>query len=379
MRLKEKNPLVIALYLPQFYETEYNNKWWGKGYTEWTACKYAKPLYEGHNQPRVPLNKNYYDLSVKENIRWQMNLARQYGIDGFAIYQYYSCGSKLLDVPLELIRDNSTLDLPFYLYWANESWRKTWFGQDNTVVWEQKYGTEKDWRLHFEYCCQYFKDERYIKIDGKPVYAIYNAWDIPEQERFLSLWNKWAKESGFPGIYFVKTIGRHDMDTLGSFSAMVTREPNYTFAHDEKFLEKVNRVVKSRIIDFINRKFLLAHGKGIVMTKASYDMLWEKILKRENHNNNTFIGCFCDWDNSPRKSYNSIIMQGVSAKKFNIYFKQLYSKARKLSAPMIVINAWNEWAEGAYLEPDEKNGYAYLEAIKEAKESGEIKNECIGI
>ena len=369
MSFKEKNPLVVALYLPQFYETQYNNKWWEKGYTEWVACKRAKPLYEGHNQPRIPLNKNYYDLSVKENIRWQMNLAKEYGIDGFAIYQYYSCGSKLLDVPVEMIRDDSTLNLPFYLYWANESWRKTWFGQDNTIVWEQKYGTEQDWKIQFDYCLQYFKDKRYIKIDGKPVYAIYNAWAIPEQEKFLTLWDKWAKEAGLPGVYFVKTIGRHDADTKGSFSATVTREPNYTFAHDEKFLEKVKRVSKSRVVDFVNRKFLLQRGKGIVMTKTSYDLLWERILNREKQDSSTFLGCFCDWDNSPRKSYNSIIMQGATVQKFNVYFKRLLRKAQTIGSPMIVINAWNEWAEGAYLEPDEKNGYAYLEAIKEAKES----------
>ena len=373
MSFKEKSPLVVALYLPQYYETEYNNKWWEKGYTEWVACKRAKPLYPGHNQPRVPLNNNYYDLSVKENIRWQMNLAKEYGIDGFAIYQYYSCGSKLLDVPVEMIRDDPSLDLPFYLYWANESWRKTWFGQDNTVVWEQKYGTEKDWRIQFDYCLEYFKYKRYIKIDGKPVYAIYNAWAIPEQEKFLSLWDEWAKEAGLPGIYFVKTIGRHDADTRGNFSATVTREPNYTFAHDEKLLEKVKRVTSSRVIDFVNRKFLLPRGKGIVMTKASYDALWDRILKRENQDSSTFLGCFCDWDNSPRKSYNSIIMQGASAQKFNAYFKRLLRKAQNIGSPMIVINAWNEWAEGAYLEPDEKNGYAFLEAIKEAKESRGIE------
>ena len=270
-----------------------------------------------------------------------------------------------------MIRDDPSLDLPFYLYWANESWRKTWFGQDNTVVWEQKYGTEKDWRIQFDYCLEYFKDKRYIKIDGKPVYAIYNAWAIPEQEKFLSLWDEWAKEAGLPGIYFVKTIGRHDADTKGNFSATVTREPNYTFAHDEKLLEKVKRVTSSRVIDFVNRKFLLPRGKGIVMTKASYDALWDRILKRENQDSSTFLGCF--WDNSPRKRYNSIIMQGASAQKFNAYFKRLLRKAQNIGSPMIVINAWNEWAEGAYLEPDEKNGYAFLEAIKEAKESRGIE------
>lgn len=337
------------------------------------ACKRAKPLFEGHNQPRIPLNKNYYDLSQKENIRWQMKLAKEYGIDGFAIYQYYSCGNKLLEIPLELIRDDSTLDLPFYLYWANESWRKTWFGQDNKIVWEQKYGTELDWRAQFDYCLQYFKDSRYIKIDGKPVYAIYNAWDIPNQDRFLSLWDEWAREAGLPGIYFVKTIGRHEKDECGRFSARVTREPNYTFAYGEKLFEKIWRVASTRTIDFINTKFLLKKGKGIVRLKTSYDMLWDRILNRENQDDKTFLGCFCDWDNSPRKSYNCNVMMGVTAEKFKNYFRKLYIKAQTIGSPMIVINAWNEWAEGAYLEPDEKNGYAFLEAIKEAKESRGIE------
>lgn len=361
-------PLVVALYLPQYYETEYNNKWWEKGYTEWTALRRAKQLYNGHNQPRVPLNHNYYDLSVRDNIKWQMDLAKEYGVDGFAIYQYYSCGNKLLEVPTEIIRDDTTLDLPFYLYWANESWKKAWFGQDNTVVWEQKYGTEKDWRKQFEYCIPYFKDDRYIKIDGKPVYAIYNPWALPDGDRFIDLWNKWAQENGFSGIYFVKNIGSHDKDTLGKYSAKITREPNYTFAHDERLFEKIYRVGTTRIIDILNKKVLIRRGKGIVQLKRSYDVMWEKILNRDNQDEHTILGCFCDWDNSPRKSYNSIILQGASPMKFRKYFARLLEKAEQIHSPMVVINAWNEWAEGAYLEPDEKHGYGYLEAIRAAKD-----------
>ena len=368
MSSSKREPLVIALYLPQYYETEYNNKWWEKGYTEWTACRRAKPLFAGHNQPRVPLNNNYYDLSIRDNIKWQIDLAKEYGIDGFAIYQYYSCGSKLLEVPTEIIRDDSTLDLPFFLYWANESWRKTWFGQNNTVVWEQKYGTEADWKEQFDYCYAFFKDDRYIKINGMPVYAIYNAWAIPNVEHVIDLWDKWAKEKGMPGIYFVKTVGRHDTESKGKFSATVTREPNYTFAHDEALWDKMKRVSSGRIIDFINKKFLLDRGKGIVMTKASYDEVWSKILNRQGQDSSVLLGAFCDWDNSPRKSYNSMIMFGATAEKFSIYFRHLLRKAQNIGSPMIVINAWNEWAEGAYLEPDAKNGYAFLEAIREAKQ-----------
>lgn len=132
-------------------------------------------------------------------------------------------------------------------------------------------------------------------------------------------------------------------------------------------------MASTRTIDFINTKFLLKKGKGIVRLKTSYDMLWDRILNRENQDDRTFLGCFCDWDNSPRKSYNCNVMMGVTAEKFKNYFRKLYIKAQTIGSPMIVINAWNEWAEGAYLEPDEKNGYAFLEAIKEAKESRGIE------
>ena len=362
---KKTIPLIIALYLPQYYETNYNNEWWGKGYTEWTALRQAKPLFSGHNQPRVPFNNNYYDLSSRDNIKWQMDVAKEYGIDGFAIYQYYSCGNKLLEVPTELIRDDASLDLPFFLYWANDSWRKTWFGQDSTIVWEQKYGTEKDWKEQFDYCLRFFKDDRYIKIDGKPVYAIYNPWALPDGDKFLEAWEKWAIEAGLPGMYFVKNIGRRDHDNLGKYSAKITREPNYTFAHDENLFEKVARVFKTRILDWINKAFLLKRNKGIVKLKISYDDIWKKIINRNNQNDKTILGCFCDWDNSPRKSYNSIIMIGSSPIKFRYYFVQLVKKAIQIKSPMIVINAWNEWAEGAYLEPDEKYKFAYLEAIKD--------------
>ena len=150
-------PKIFALYLPQFYETSYNNEWWGKGYTEWVACKQAKPLFSGHYQPRVPLDNNYYDLSSLESVRFQTKLAKKYKVDGFAIYHYYSCGSKLLNIPCEHFRDHEDLNFPFFLFWANESWRKTWFGQDRSVVWKQEYGSEKEWKDHFDYCLDFLR------------------------------------------------------------------------------------------------------------------------------------------------------------------------------------------------------------------------------
>ena len=370
--MEKKQPLVVALYLPQYYETSYNNQWWGKGYTEWVACKKANPLFKGHQQPKIPLNKNYYDLSVKDNIQWQMEVAKQGALDGFAIYQYYSCGDKLLDIPTEIIRDNPDLALPFFLFWANESWRKMWFGQDKKIVWEQKYGDEDDWRKHFAYTLPYFMDSRYIYIDDMPVYAIYNAWDIPDVNSYIEVWNEEAKKVGLKGIYFVKALGRRDQRELGSFSASVTREPNYTFAYGETLFEKTKRVIRSRVVEWLNKEVLMTHGKGIVSTTASYDTMWKKLLSQEC-NERTCLGAFVDWDNSPRRGFNSIIMKGATPAKFEKYMGLLLQKARMANSPMIVINAWNEWAEGAYLEPDEEHGMSYLESLKKAKEQNDYR------
>ena len=363
---------IVALYLPQYYETSYNDEWWGKGYTEWTACKAAKPLFRGHCQPRVPLNDWYYDLSLKYNIKKQIDLAKKYGIDGFAIYQYYSCGKKLLDVPTEMIRDNRDLDIPFFLFWANESWKKAWFGQDNTVVWAQEYGGKKEWKKQYEYCRKFFHDSRYMCIDEKPIYAIYNAWNFSRVDEFISYWNELAKADGFPEIYFIKAQGSRDNKNKGKFSAIVTREPNYTFAQ-EKIIKKITRIIKTRVIEVINTYFLLPKGKGIVRMRVSYDVIWKQILSRRDMEG-AFLGAFVAWDNSPRKSYNATVRTGATPEKFGEYMCKLMKKAQEIHSPVIVINAWNEWAEGAFLEPDKEYGTAYLEQISKFAERKSVYN-----
>lgn len=203
---------VLALYLPQYYDTNYNNDWWGNNYTEWVACKQAKPLFKGHKQPKLPMDNHFYDLSNKNEILWQTELARKYGIDGFVIYQYYSCnnskygkkngklGSMLLNVPTEIIRDNDDIDTKYCLYWANHDWRKAWFGQDETMLWPQLYGDVTDWKEFYEYNRKYFLDERYIKIDNKPIYIIFADWHFKEIDSFIDCWNKWAIPTIFLGL-----------------------------------------------------------------------------------------------------------------------------------------------------------------------------------
>lgn len=365
---------VLALYLPQYYETDYNSDWWGKGYTEWTACKQAKPLFKGHQQPKLPMNDHFYDLSNKEEIVWQCNLAKEYGIDGFAIYQYYSAndsiygkkngkhGSMLLNVPTEIIRDNPEIDTKYCLYWANHDWRKAWFGQDPTMLWPQKYGTKEDWVEFYNYNRDFFLDPRYIKIGNKPVYFIFAVWHFKEIEQFMECWNTLAKTDGFDGIYFVKTDDAHTDSKMGRFDAAYRREPFYTFGSRNNGFEFVSRALQRKCLPLLN-KVLNRFGSGIISYRYDYEKLWHNIC--ENELNSAVIpGCVADWDNTARKGYNGQILTGVRVEVFAKYFRKLMEKSRTNDVPFVVINAWNEWAEGAYLEPDSYHKTSYLESIK---------------
>lgn len=370
---------VYALYLPQYYETNYNSDWWGKGYTEWFACKQAKPLNKNHYQPRVPLNNHYYDLSVKDEIANQAKIAKEYGVDGFIIYQYYSCndseygdkngkhGRMLLNKPTEIIRDNKDIDIPFCLYWANHDWRKLWFGKDPTLLWPLEYGKEEDWKEFFEYNLKYFKDERYIKVDNKPMYFIFRTDNFKQVDSFMKYWNELAKENGFDGIYFVKTLDARTNKSKGNFDAVHFREPLYTFSKGFSKSAFFCRAVKVRIRKFINKR-VEKFDKGIIADTCDYDKAWNSILNRDEYGEDVIPGAFADWDNYPRKGYDAMMLKNATPEKFKIHFKKLLDLCRKKKVPFMIINAWNEWAEGAYLEPDEKYKFAYLEAIKACKE-----------
>lgn len=355
---------IIAIYLPQFYQTEYNDQWWGSGYTEWTACKKAVPLFKGHRQPRIPLNNNYYDLSKKENIRYQAKLAKEYGIDGFAIYHYYSCGKTLLEKPVELIYENRDIEMPYYFYWANHDWRKNWFGQDKKLLWAQEYGDENEWEAHYQYCRKYFSDERYIKIDNKPVFFIFKDWEFIKIDKFIALWNELAKKDGYAGIYFVKTLGARGHSKLEPFDAVFERNPFFEMAKGENIVERSMRVVLSRVKEYWNKYNI---EKQLAWTR-SYPKVCKKISEmKPSKGKNTILGVFTGWDNTPRKQYNGSVFLEESAEEFEKCLLNQIKKAEKYGCPQIVINAWNEWAEGSYLEPDSENGYAFLEAVRNAK------------
>ena len=194
---------IIAFYLPQFHEIPENNEWWGNGFTEWVNVKAAKPLFKGHEQPRIPLNKNYYNLLDNNTIRWQIDLAKKYGVYGFCFYHYWFDGHMLLQKPMEIMKNDSNLNIPYCICWANENWTNAWKADGNvkTLI-QQKYGDKEEWKKHFLYLLSFFKDPNYILEDNKPFFVIYRPEIIPCLNNMLDYWQELAKENGFNGIVF---------------------------------------------------------------------------------------------------------------------------------------------------------------------------------
>ncbi len=366
------NIKTIAFYLPQFHEIEENNQWWGKGFTEWTNVKKAEPLYEGHYQPRIPMNLNYYNLLDVETIRWQAGLAKKYGIDGFCIYHYWFNGKMLLEKPIEILRNNEDIDIEYCMCWANESWTNAWVSAKNTVLIEQTYGDESEWKEHFEYFLRFFKDSRYIKNENKPLLIIYRPELIKNLNQMLIYWDELAKEHGFSGMEFgYQQSGLDELNGDNSlFKYDIEYQPKYALKDiDEK---SGGRKLLRKLVDQMNRTIFKKHvlqRNRLSVKKYDYDAVWKKICERRPKNEKSVAGAFVDWDNTPRRGKNGFVIDGATPEKFGAFMAKQYENIQKnYLNKMVFIFAWNEWAEGGYLEPDEKFRLSYLEELSKAKQ-----------
>jgi hypothetical protein len=360
---------IIAFYLPQYHQIPENDDWWGEGFTEWTTLKKAEVLFKGQNQPRIPLHDNYYDLTEKESIRWQIDIAKENNIFGFCIYHYWFKGKLLLEKPIEILLNDTSLDIPFCLCWANENWTRAWESKSNEILISQKYGDKNDWENHFNYFLRFFKDKRYIKEDGKPLLVIYRPQIITHLDEMLEYWNELAKKNNFPGIKYAYQAVQTSLKS-DKFSYNIEYQPNYTryFINKDKY--KLLKKIKYFLVKFLNKLNINIENlrpPGLVF--ESYDQFWEMILAKKVTSETSIPGAFIDWDNTPRRGQKGIVMQGASPDKFKKYFKRLVIKTRnEYKKDKIFIFSWNEWTEGGYLEPDTKFGYKYLNAIKSVLE-----------
>ena len=383
---------IIAFYLPQFHNIPENDEWWGDGFTEWVNVRNAKPLYDGHIQPKVPLGENYYNL-LDDNVKlWQVELAKKYGVYGFCYYHYWFNGKLLLEKPMEQMLANKKIDLPFCVCWANEAWTKAWVGSNETLI-LQKYGRENEWKDHFEYLLPFFKDDRYIKVDGKPLFIIYKPEVIGCGNEMLDYFQKLAKEAGVPGICTAYQHGNMDFNSPtkddSRYDYDIEFQPIYAKYEYQEECRKSGSKIKyrlrkhyNRLSDWMGKKIGvdLRVFRGVKneneVLKFDYDDMWNRIINAPVVDEKRLPGAFAMWDNTPRHGMGGHVFTGASPDKFEKYLEQQIIKAKnEYHKDMIFMYAWNEWAEGGYLEPDEENGYGYLEAIKKALiNTGELEN-----
>lgn len=337
---------TIALYLPQFHSIKENDKWWGRGFTEWFNVRKAKPLYSGHHQPRIPGDNlhylGYYDLSDVESIKKQINLAKAHGIYGFGIYYYWFSGKRLLEKPLDIILNNIDIEFKFLLIWANEDWTRRWNGYEGTILIKQGY-LENDMYDFIKDIKKYIIDKRYIKINDKPVIGLYEPKKIPNLSNTIFNWRKEAKKIGFGDIYIIVCLNSYSFDEMKNLELF---DGAYEFSPRDSLQNSV-------------KPYLL------------YMSTLYKKLDSINTNNSfpLYRGNMLEFDNSPRKKNEYAIYENYSPEQFYMNNKKIIELTRSRydkNNRFIFINAWNEWGEGTYLEPDKKYGYASINSLSKA-------------
>jgi glycosyltransferase involved in cell wall biosynthesis len=344
---------LIAFYLPQFHPIPENDKWWGKGFTEWTNVKSVTPQFVGHYQPRVPGELGYYDLRSKEVQRRQVELAKLYGISGFCFYLYWFGGKRLLELPVQNYLENQELDLPFCVCWANENWSRRWDGLNNKILMEQNHSPEDDLAF-IEHVSIYLKDSRYIRIKGKPLLIVYQPALFPSIRKTVKRWRNWCRENDIGEIYLAYTQ---------SFEAVNPKKYDFDGAIEFPPNNSVPPVITGRI------KPLSPEFSGIVY---DWNIFVERSRKYKKPDYPLFRGVCPSWDNTARRKGKAGIFYGSTPDKYRKWVENAamdtIERYADPSERIVFVNAWNEWAEGAYLEPDQKYGYAYLQATRDALE-----------
>lgn len=357
----EKRAKVIALYLPQYHPTETNNKWLGENFTEWTNVKKAIPLFKGHKQPKVPAEElGYYDLRNPEDRQKQVDLAKEAGIDAFCYYHYwFGEDRRELELPFNEIISSGEPDFPFCLCWANESWYSKLWNKDGTsenkLIVEQRYLGLKDYENQFFKLLSAFKDQRYLKQDGKPIFMIYKPLLFEEVKLFIELWNKLAKENGLEGIYF---IGQTAFDSeielilnLG-FDAVNTVRL-YEVHRNQNIVHKIKRRITNI---WMAQPFVYSYEKSLNLFIAENDRL-----------NKVYPTIIPNWDHTPRSKAGGFVLQGSTPELFKKHVKSILDNVahKPKNNQIVFLKSWNEWGEGNYMEPDTEYGKAYINALNE--------------
>lgn len=374
-------PRIIALYLPQFHPIPENDKWWGKGFTEWNNVKKAVPLCKGHVQPRVPADLGYYDLRDSEIREKQAQLAREAGIEGFCYYHYwFGEGRQLLERPFDEVLESGKPDFPFCLCWANhnwtnKSWKKSKTMATGNMIMEMRYSIE-DHIKHFYHVLPAFKDNRYIKVDGKPLFAVWAPRDVPECKAFIDKWQELAKENGLAGIHFVGYTTNCSKGLTGqkkNFYSTNLAQDYYDSVTDLGFDAVIsNGLVRgmSKLLGRLRLAWDIFTYQSRVPSNVHLD--YSKVMKHfyapEDANENVYPTIMPQWDRTPRAGQKTeyLINSNPEAFEKTIDDAIAHIKNKQPEHQIIFLKAWNEWGEGNYVEPDQQFGHGWLNAIKNA-------------
>ena len=352
-------PRILSFYLPQYYPTKENDEWWQKGFTEWLNVGRAKPLFRGHYQPKVPTELGYYDLRIPEVREEQATLAMEAGIEGFCYWHYWFNGKRLLDRVFTEVVESGKPDYPFCLCWANHSWyRKSWDPtKPNVMLIEQTYPGVEDYSNHFYALLKAFKDKRYIKVEGKPVFGLFRPLDILNFDLFIKTWNELAQKEGLPGFYFFgftfEESQIEDIKKLGVDSIVFD------------YMLSAYRKRENGLFKKIKRKLRQYLGLANVFPYRDYI----DILLKQFNNDKTVKPCIIpNYDHSPRSGNKFVIIHDSNPKDWGYLCKSVINRIqdREQQDNFLFIKAWNEWGEGNYMEPDLKYGRGYIDELKKA-------------
>ncbi len=351
----DDNTKIVAFYLPQFHRTKENDRWWGTGFTEWDNVKKAKKLFWGHFQPKKPIKDiGYYNLTNPETIKFQARLMKNYGINGVAIYYYNFNGEKILTKPIEIIYNDKSIDINYCLFWANENWTKIWTGDENTILLEQKYEENTEYQL-VDDIHKYLEDNRYIRLDGKPVFIIYKILNIPNPKIFIDKLRQYAQERYKTDLYIIGCIHEYRENNKYNFDekaigldALVEFGPLYLYKNSKTY-EKNN--IKHNLLDYRSQVWNAINN---------YSCIKDRVI---------FPTVYNGFDNSPRRPKGgSYITINFSVYRFYYWLINAIDFVnKKYKQKVVFIHSWNEWAEGTAIEPTEKYGYTLLDMIAKSK------------
>ncbi len=359
---------VIAFYLPQYHPTPENNEWYGEGFTEWTNVGKAKPLFHAHYQPKVPADLGYYDLRLPQVRAKQAELAREAGISAFCYYYYwFGNGKQLLELPLQEVIKSGEPDFPFCICWANHTWyNKMWDATKNALnkkpLQKQEYPGLDDVEAHFYTLLDKFKDERYYKINGRLVFVVYRAEDVPYMKEMMERWQVLAEKEGLSPLYFISYIDdvarlQHPIHKLFE-STIVFCKSNIDSVGKSRKVRKLSRFLQTLLAQFLH-KALNVH---------TYASIRKKLLTPEFAQENIFPVLMPNWDNAPRQAEGALILTDCTPEQFEKHCEEVFEfvKHKNPENQVVFLKSWNEWGEGNYMEPCLKYRRGYIKALKKA-------------